>query len=450
MRPSQYLLKLIAVWVFAAILLTGFRIASHYDDNGIFIKLGTHLPTLWWMAGISLFLFAALDFLQLLLYKKIEASRSLADNLALGVHSNIIIKVKNLSRRKIAFDISDIYPSLVISNDLPVSATIDAHSSRTFTYSILPVKRGKATFEQVCLRVTSQLGLWQKKIFLGEHTSARIYPNFAPIAQFASVGLEHQVAQLGSHMVQRRGEGLDFHQLREFREGDSLRQIDWKATARCRKPISKDYQDERDQDIVFLLDCGRGMRNRDDQLSHFDHALNALLITSYIALRQGDATGLLSFSGDKRWLSPVKGRAGVNSLLNQLYDLHSSTQCSDYLQAAQELITRHRKRALVVLITNIRDEQSDDLAAAVKLLSKYHMVMVASLRDNLLDNVVHEPVRDFESALNFSGAKLYIQERNKLIAKMQGIGISLVDAQPKYLHIELVNEYLRLKRSGQL
>lgn len=449
MRPSQSLLKIIALWMLAAAAILGFRIASHYD-SATFTSIASNAQTLWWTTGILLFIVVIFDWLQLYLFKRVSASRRLADNLALGVHNQVTLTVTNSSRRKITLDLTDHHPNLISTDNLPISSSVDAHSERTVTYTILPIQRGKAVFRDICLRVTSHLGFWQKKIFTGETTIARVYPNFAPIAQFASVGLEHQVAQLGAHMIQRRGEGLDFHQLREFREGDSLRQIDWKATARCRKPISKDYQDERDQDIIFLLDCGRGMRNQDDQLSHFDHALNAVLITSYIALRQGDAAGLLSFAGDKRWLSPVKGRAGVNSLLNQLYDLQSSTQCSDYLQAAQNLIAHHRKRALVVLITNIRDEQSDDLTGAVKLLSKYHMVMVASLRDDLLDELSQAPVNDFDDALSYSGNKLFVHERDRLVSKLQGTGISLVDSQAKYLHIELVNEYLRLKRGGLL
>ena len=102
---------------------------------------------------------------------------------------------------------------------------------------------------------------------------------------------------VGAHLRRRRGEGTEFQQLREYRLGDSLRQIDWKATQRARKLISRDYQDERNQQVMLLVDTGRRMLARDDGLSHFDHVLNAALLVAYIALRQGDVVGLLAAAG---------------------------------------------------------------------------------------------------------------------------------------------------------
>ena len=202
---------------------------------------------------------------------------------------------------------------------------------------------------------------------------------------------------------QRRGLGQEFHQLREFRDGDTLRQIDWKATARKRTPIAREYQDERDQQILFLLDCGRRMRSQDGELSHFDHALNASLLLGYVALRQGDAVGLMTFASEqRRYLPPVKGQAQVNVLLNAVYDLQSSQRPADYSDAVDALLKRQSRRALVVLITNLRDEDDEDLLNAVKRLERRHRVLIASLREDVLDNLRHSQVEDYESALNLS------------------------------------------------
>src|SRR5690606_39196186 len=204
--------------------------------------------------------------------------------------------------------------------------------------------------------LTSQLGLWQRRMFCGESTTLKVYPNYAAVSQYAMLAMEQQSGQLGIRKQQRRGEGMDFHQLREFRQGDSLRQIDWNATARQRKLISKEYQDEKDQQILFLVDCGRRMRSHDGELSHLDHALNALLLMSYAALKQGDAVGMMSFGGEERWLKPVKGVANISRLLNLSYDLQASTRASDYSTAVRHLLTHHNKRALIVVLTDIQDE----------------------------------------------------------------------------------------------
>ncbi|MBT0875970.1 DUF58 domain-containing protein, partial [Campylobacter coli] len=122
------------------------------------------------------------------------------------------------------------------------------------------------------------------------------------------------------HIRRRRGEGTDFHQMREYRVGDSLRQIDWKATSRARKLISREYQDEKNQQLLVVLDTGRRMLAREPAspqgaaLAHFDHALDATLLVAYLALRQGDAVGLLTTGGERRWVPPRRGMAAIDTL----------------------------------------------------------------------------------------------------------------------------------------
>ena len=121
----------------------------------------------------------------------------------------------------------------------------------------------------------------------------RVYPNYSTISKLLAFEVDNKLQLTGVRMSRRRGEGIEFHQLRDYRDGDSLRSIDWKATARMRRLIAREYQDERDQQIVFMLDAGRHMLAKDAELSHFDHTLNAMFLLSYVALRQGDAAGVV-------------------------------------------------------------------------------------------------------------------------------------------------------------
>jgi len=243
---------------------------------------------------------------------------------------------------------------------------------------------------------------------------------------------------------------MEFHQLREYREGDSLRQIDWKATARMRRLISRDYQDERDQQIVFLLDCGRRMRARDGDLSHFDHTLTAILLTAYVALREGDAAGLLTFAGEERWLPPRKTGAGMDAFLQTLYDLQPATGATDYLAAARALMTRVRKRSLVVLVTNLRDEEDETLLPALQLLRARHLVLLANLRERALEQTLEEPVRDFDDALLHGAVHEYLDQRKRSFERIHAQGILSLDVLPMQLPVTLVNRYLALKRGGAL
>ncbi|WP_045859223.1 DUF58 domain-containing protein [Teredinibacter purpureus] len=454
MRPSKKLLNCVLLWFGSGLVLFAVRVLAAHSpvdtDNIAVSNQFVGLESVWWSVTVALLLIAVMDLFRHRSFKQVSVVRDLPHSMALGVSASVKLELYNSHSFTLTMDLTDMYPHCIVAESLPLRLTIGADCKRSVIYPVMPVKRGEALFGETCLRIFTRWGLWQRVERIGETESVKIYPNFAPIANSASVGLEHQIAQMGIHLQQRRGEGSDFHQLREFREGDSLRQIDWKATSRQRKPISREYQDERDQDIIFMLDCGRRLRNKDDEISHFDHALNALLLTGYVALRQGDAVGMMSFAGEQRWLSPRKGPSRINAMLNQLYDLHSTTQTSDYLQAAEQFLQRKSKRSLVILITNVRDEDVDDLSAAIDLLSKKHIVMVASLRDVFLDRQMEKAVASFSDALTYCGTSDHIQRRRRVLSMLQSKGTIITDSLPETLHLNLVSEYLKLKRSGRL
>ena len=303
-------------------------------------------------------------------------------------------------------------------------------------------------FGRVGCRLLSAMGLWEKNYYYGETELTRVYPNYKPLFRSSFVGSDQLYVDLGLQLRQRRGEGTDFHQLRDFRVGDALRQIDWRATARFGKPISREYQEERDQQVVFLLDCGRRMRARDGDISHFDHALNALLVSAFVALRQGDSVGLLSFAGQSRWLAPIKGRFQISRLLDQGYDLDSSAATSDYLDVAQQLLTRQPRRSLVILISSLQPQDSDDLAQAAKLLSRHHLVMVASMRQQVLTDTVASEVVSIEDALKYCGVSRHLQDQSAMYAQLRSDNIIVADTAPALMHSTLITEYMALKRSG--
>jgi uncharacterized protein (DUF58 family) len=203
------------------------------------------------------------------------------------------------------------------------------------------------------------------------------------------------------------------------------------------------------QQIIFLIDCGRRMLAQDDTLSHFDHTLNAILLLSYVALRQGDALGLMTFSGEQRWLAPRKGINTINVVLNTIYDLQPSTHTSDYLNAATQLMLRQKKRALVVLISNLRDEDNDELLLALQILRKKHLVLVASLQERILNEVLEQPVYNFEDALRHAATLDYLNARRQAHEALKH-GIVYLDTVPAQLPVKMVNRYLEIKRSGVL
>jgi uncharacterized protein (DUF58 family) len=439
MKPSRLLLQLLLIWLLAGILAAA---ATILEWPRVF-----EIKVVFWSWFALLVMLALLDGYSLR-RPRLVATRSLEPHLALGVRQHIEIRLENEGPLRLQLWLTDFPPAQLQMEGLPVRLELDPGEHARVRYSITPLQRGLAEFGRVCCRVTSGWGLWEKNYFYAEPQQSRIYPNYKPLFRSSFIGSEQLYADLGLQLRQRRGEGTDFHQLRDFRVGDSLRQVDWRATARFQKPISREYQEERDQQVVFLLDCGRRMRARDGEISHFDHALNALLISAFVALRQGDSVGLLSFAGQSRWVAPIKGRFQISHLLDQIYDLDSSPVTSDYLDVAQQLMTRQPRRSLIVLISSLEPQDREDLTSAAKLLSQRHLVMVASMRQQVLTDTLAGEVESIDDALRYCGVSHHLQDQAAMYAQLRSDNIIVADTPPAYMHSTLINEYMALKRSG--
>ncbi|RKZ93256.1 MAG: DUF58 domain-containing protein [Candidatus Parabeggiatoa sp. nov. 1] len=434
MRPTKFAFLGLFLWLTLAIAAT----------------LRPHNVIYWQIGGILLLLLALFDAWRVWRFPPIRVQRQVPSSLPLGVWSEVILRLHNPTTAPCLIEIFDDYP---IHSDLqgqPQHISLPANTGIETQYRIRPQQRGATQFAGAHLLHHSPWRFWKHYRYIQLSTPIRVYPNFATMMKYALFAAENRLGQLGIRKLHRRGEGLEFHQLREYRSGDPLRQIDWNATSRHKKLISKEYQDERDQQIIFLVDCGRRMLAQDGALSHFDHTLNAILLLSYVALRQGDALGLMTFSGEQRWLAPRKGMNTVNVVLNTVYDLQPSTHASDYLNAATQLMIRHNKRALVILISNLRDEDSDELLPALRLLQQKHLVLLASLQERILNEVLEQPVYNFKDALRHAATLDYLNSRRATHDALKSHGIVYLDTVPELLPVMMVNRYLEIKRSGML
>ena len=379
-----------------------------------------------------------------------EIKRELRGSIPVGVWSEVKLQVTNLGNRPQWLTLHDHHPSDYAVEGLPAQLTIPANRIGRVAYRLRPNQRGDGEFNGVDLVTVSPFGLWQRKHYLSLPETVKVYPNFRTVSQYTLLATDHHLSQLGIKQRLRRGEGNDFHQLRDYRAGDSLRQIDWKATSRHHKLISREYQDERDQQILFMLDCGRRMRHLEDDTGHLDQALNAMLLLAYVAAEQGDSVGFQTFGGVQRWFPPVKGGTVVRQMIAGTYDIEATLEAADYLEAARELMPLQRRRALVVLVTNTRDEDSDDLATAVRLLSRRHLVVVADLREQALDQAQAARVSDLDSALRFHGVQDFLESRSKHHEQLRHQGALTMDLLAKQLPVALVNQYFTVKASGRL
>lgn len=399
-----------------------------------------------YIAGLSVLLLSTIDLIRLTQTDTLTLTRTVNHVMPVDSWQDVELILKH-QQRGLTVTVFDMLTSEFEFESLPQQITIDANQQGKMIYRIKPLKRGDSQLTACQIQVHSPLQLWRQRRTLDVHTPIKVFPDYMPVIEYAILAADRRINMMGIHQRRLRGEGMDFLQLREYREGDSLRQIDWKATARLNKAISKEYQQETDQDFIFLVDCGQRMRIRDDQLSHFDHCLNAVLLTSYVALKQGDAVGIATFSGDVRWQPPIKGASQLKKILHTVYDIQPGHDAPDYLSAAQAFIRKHRKRAVVIIITNIREEDNDELLAAVSLLKKKHRVIVASMKEQMIVDYLQQNPTSFEQTLTTAATHLYLNQRKTNIEKLQKYGAHILDVTPNELPVSLVNRYLALKAS---
>lgn len=432
MRPAPLLLALLLAWA----TLGG-------------LVLGGLLPRWSWaLAAVAIAVPALMDLWRQSRRPSPQIQRELPEALALGVRREAALRLQ--ADAAMTVQVFDLVPGGWPLESLPQRVRLQPGSASTLHYHLQPLQRGHFHFEGVHLRMRSPWRLWWQQRTLPPALDVRVYPNFVPLTRFALFSADQASRLVGAHVKRRRGEGTDFHQMREYRVGDSLRQLDWKATARARKLVSREYQDEKNQQLLLMLDSGRRMLASEGGLSHFDHALNASLVVAYLALRQGDAAGLFAAGGERRWVAPQRGMGTVEHLLRASYDLQPRAVATDYLAAATEVSLRQRRRALVMLVSNVRDEDIEDLLAAVRLLQRRHLVCVASLRERELDGVLDSEVQTLEDVTQAGAAALYLQQRAKAHDALRSEKVMVLDVTADALPAALVERYLAVKREGLL
>lgn len=432
--PGHGLLRILLAWFGLAIA------AVAWPATGL----------LWQGAALALVGMVAVEAWRLRKAPELEVDRFVPEHLPLGEWTEVRLRLRSTDQRPMHLEVHDHYPTSAELKGLPRQVELAAEQQVEVTYLLRPRRRGEFRFDVPEIWRRPQLDLLRRRHRVGEGMKVRVLPNFRPILNRGLAGLETRMARHGMHLQRRRGEGMEFQQLRDFRRGDSLRQVDWKATARRSKLISRQYEDERNQQVVLLLDCGRRMHAREGDLTHFDHVLNASLLLAYVAVRQGDAVGVGAFGGEERWLPPMRGIAAPQQVLEVIHDLQTSTEAPDFPAAAARLMQRQRRRALVVLVTNLRDEDEEELLPAIKTLRRRHLVLVASTRERALLRLRDQGVKDFETALEVGAAHHYLEARRKAHEVVRGAGAFVLDVEPQEMPLALAARYLEIKRAGQL
>jgi uncharacterized protein (DUF58 family) len=383
---------------------------------------------------------------------RVEVRREVPEAVPLGGRITLTWRVRNTSDRALSVVVADeLAPSLRPSRRR-FEARIPARSTVTATAELRPVRRGRFDPHRVTVRVHGPLGLAARQGTVVVPGRLRVLPSFSSRDE-AELRIDRaRILEVGLRSAKGRGGGTEFDQLREYTPDDEFRKIDWAATARAGKAIVRSYRAERNQTVVNLLDNGRVMAARVGGVPRVEHAMDAVMMLTYVATRLGDRAGLIAFDRQVRAVvEPGHGAAQLGRVTDALYDLAPALAASDYQGAFAATLARFRRRALLVIHTDLVEQAvGESLLPALPVISRSHLVIVAAVQDpDVAAWAVARPA-DGEEAFRQAAASAALEERRRATAALRRLGVTVVDAPPGELAAQLADAYLRVKATGRL
>jgi uncharacterized protein (DUF58 family) len=413
-------------------------------------------PSLGWTAfayDAALLLTAVIDARQSRLPAGVRVSRAFSGRLAVGAETEVQIRVQNSSNASVSLIVKDEYPPQMTLNGVrEARLLVDAHTTATLLYGLTPPRRGRFEFGITAIRFISRLKLVWCEMKIGAPEAVKVYPNMrrAREAELKALGARSLVA--AHRKTSWRGEGREFESMRDYVRGDELRHISWTATARRGKLTTRQYQIERDQTILIALDAGRLMTARIERETKLDSAVHATLALMSAAARAGDNAGLVVFGRRiKSYLPPSRGREHIEAALEALYAIEPEMIEPSYARAFEFISANSKRRSLVVLLTDLVDEEgSKELLTSLHLLRPRHLPLVVTIADRDLKAVVREAPASVRDLFTQSVAEEIIHYREAALRMVESQGGLALDVTAAALAPALLETYLRVKERGLL
>ena len=380
-------------------------------------------------------------------------TRSFDKRFAIGDPNEVVLEIENATDRDFQIKIKDEYPAeMILGDKREAEFTVAARTTAEFYYRVTPPRRGRYEFGRTAVRYLSRLGLLWCQAYLGEAGSVKVYPNMRRAREMELKALGARSFLAIQRRAVRRGEGREFESMRDYVRGDELRHISWTATARRSKLTTRQYQIERDQTVVIALDAGRLMTGRIGDETKFDTALHAALALMSACARAGDNCGLVVFGRRiHRYLPPKRGVEHIDAVLEALHDIEPSLREPSYARAFQFIASNLKKRAFVVILTDLVDKDSSkDLIGSLKLLRPRHLPLVVTIGDRDLNSAVSHLPPDIRDVFTQSAAEEIIHQRESALRSVETIGGLALDVTGTTLAPRLLETYLRVKERGML
>jgi uncharacterized protein (DUF58 family) len=414
------------------------------------LVLGTWLPAVEW-AGWGFVLLAAgllaFDWRMAGGIERFEVVRQHDARLSLGADNPVHLSVRNRSSRSTQLWVRDEPPEAIPVDRQVLAGSLAGRALWQEMYHLRPLRRGDFRFNHINLRWLGPLGLVMRQGQVQAAAPVKVYPNLLEVRRYDLLLHRNRLQEMGLRHTRMFGEGTEFERLREYMPDDEYRRIDWNATARRNRPVTIEYQTERSQSVMAVIDTGRMMLSPVAQIAKLDYVINTVLLLAYVATGRGDQMGMMTFADDvTRYLSPRQGRGQFYRMLELLYAVEAQPVEPDYQRALSYLALKQRKRALVVIFTDLTSGMSmQSLVRQVSLLRRSSLPLVVTISDPDIHAAAQQRPQDSLSVYQRAIASQLLDDRRVILDSLRQRGVLTLDVPADQLSITVINRYLELK-----
>ena len=385
--------------------------------------------------------------------KLILLRRILPEKLSNNDENKVSIYITNNHFFKLHVEVIDEIPAQFQIRDFAVKAILKPSEEQTIQYTLTPKERGEYFFGYTNVYVSTQMGLWSRRIKFGESaTKVSAYPSFLQMRKYEFLAISNQLVDAGIKRIRRIGSFSEFDQIKGYVAGDNYRTINWNATARRSKLMVNQFQEERSQQIFNVIDKGRMMQMPFDGMSLLDYAINSSLILSNTALLKYDKAGLITFNQKvDTFLRAERGNKTIAKILELLYNQKTEHLESDYAYLSAFLRRNITHRSLIILYTNFETITSlNRQIDYFKHLSKNHLLLVVIFENAEVKAFAKANAQNLEEVYVKTIAEKFIYEKKLIVRELKKHGIMSILTKPQDLSTHLINKYLEIKMMGEI
>lgn len=406
---------------------------------------------------VSIFFFVAvtlvlIDIILLFKQKGIYATRILPEKLSNGDDNPIVIKIENLYNYNIDLLLIDELPFQYQKRDFEIKTKLNNGTKKQIQYTLRPLERGEYYFGNLNIYANSPIGFVVRRYQFGKDAMVPNYPSFLQLRKYMLMAFSNKLFEFGLKKIRRIGHTMEFEQIKDYVEGDDIRNLNWKATAKRNQLMVNQYQDERSQPIYSVIDKGRAMKMPFEGLSLLDYAVNATLVISNVALKKQDKAGMFTFSRklENRVMAERKP-SQMNKILETLYNINSDFAESDFSRLYIDVKRNITQRSLLLLYTNF--ETLDALHRQlpyIQAIAKNHLLVVIFFENTELYKLTNTGAKNTFEIFQKTIAEKFIYEKKLIVNELLKHGIQTILTKPEHLTINAINKYLEIKARGLL